>query len=176
MTSENSKKPYASLRHFFLLSVVILMVAIFAGCTSQQPSNSTPTPTQIAASTPAPTQILSGASPTAEIKTGDDQIKATIAAALADGTYSEDATYAYHSGQETVTFSVTVKDGILTAVLVTPHNPAPMSAKIISKFSDALPSLVVGKKIDEISLPKNVAGSSLTSAAFVQYLNKLLAK
>jgi hypothetical protein len=61
----------------------------------------------------------------------------------------------------------------LTNVSITGNNPNPISAKIIDKYAVALQTLAVGKKLDQINLPKNVAGSSLTNAAFKQYLADL---
>lgn len=111
----------------------------------------------------------------AENKTGFEKTKQAIETAVADGTYSKEVQYAYHSGTETVGFSVGVKGDVVTDVSVTPSpNPHKVSARIIKDFSDALPDLVVGKKITEIKLPKNVAGSSLTTAAFQQYVDGIV--
>jgi uncharacterized protein with FMN-binding domain len=158
------------LRHFAYLSVLILMVAIIAGCTSQ-PQTSPPTPTisTISGGQSSPSVI-------AENKTGTQIVTETIAAAVADGTYTDDVTYNYHSGTETVKVSVTVKDDVITAASVIASDQAvPMSRRIIGNFNNALPDLVVGKKIDKLNIPTNVAGSSLTTAAFKGYIDNLIA-
>lgn len=110
----------------------------------------------------------------ADNKTGYDKTQQTIMQLIADGTYSKEIQYQYHSGVTTVDVSVTVKNDTVTAVSVTGVNPDKVSAKIIGNFAAALPDLVVGKRIDEIKLPKNVAGSSLTTAVFQQYVNGLV--
>ncbi|MBI5224713.1 hypothetical protein HY989_02490 [Candidatus Micrarchaeota archaeon] len=157
-----------SLRHFFFLSIIVLLVSIVAGCTS---SNEPAKPTVIVSE-------ISKVSPTASIiaesKTGQEKIVESIELAVADGTYVEDSTYDRPNGNETVTFSITVENDIVKAVSITTHNPAPISAKIIQGFSDALPELVIGKKINELNLPKNVGGSSLSNAAFQKYVAKLI--
>lgn len=109
----------------------------------------------------------------ADTKTAYEKNQVAIAKAIADGTYTGNETYAYHSGNETVTFSVTVEGGIVKNATVTPHNPNMMSARIIGNFGRALPDLVAGKRIDQLSIPKNVAGNSLTTAAFKQYIEGL---
>jgi hypothetical protein len=93
--------------------------------------------------------------------------------AIADGNYEKNVTYPYHSGQETVGIKVSIVNNTLTNVSITGNNPNPISAKIIDKYAVALQTLAVGKKLDQINLPKNVAGSSLTNAAFKQYLADL---
>ncbi len=117
----------------------------------------------------------------AENKTGYDITQQTIALAVADGTYTKDVTYTYHpgtpmQGNEVVTISVTVKDDVVTAASVKANNPVRMSVRYIEGLNAALPDLVVGKKITELNLPNQIAGSSLTTAAFKQYVNGLVQK
>ena len=104
-----------------------------------------------------------------------------IAQLIADGTYTKDVGYNYHSGHETITISVTVKDDVVTDASITSHNPNMMgpnmvSARYIGGVRDALPDLVIGKKIDQITIPRQVSGSSLTSGALRAYLQSLIAK
>lgn len=124
---------------------------------------------------PAVTEVAN----TADSRSGYDKIAQTVAA-VADGIYERQARYTYHKGLstegvETVDFKVTVKGDVITGVSVTAENPVPISKKIIGSFSDALPGLVVGKKITEVKMAKNVAGSSLTSAAFQLHIDDIVA-
>jgi hypothetical protein len=172
-----SKPKGMGLRQFFFISVLILIGAFMAGCTQYSSQTASPvpivskTPDPILGTTPSPAIV---GTPTAETKTGQDTIEASVAAAIADGTYAEDSTYNYHSGNETVTFTVTIKDDKIAEVTATPHNPAPMSAKMIAGFNGGIMDIVRGKKIEDINIPKNIGGSSLTTAAFKGYLNKLI--
>lgn len=112
---------------------------------------------------------------TTENKTSYDKNQTTIANVLADGTYSQYVSYNYHSGTETVDITLTVKNDVVTSASVTDDNPSNMmSARIINSFNAALPDLVVGKKINELNIPHNVAGSSLTTGAFKSYVDSLL--
>ena len=110
----------------------------------------------------------------AENKTSQEKVQEAVQLAVADGTYSEKVTYNYHSGNETVEFEVSVENDTISDVSIAMFDPHDVSRGIITKFANALPDLVVGKKISDIQLPKNVAGSSLTSAAFQQYLGRLI--
>jgi hypothetical protein len=151
-----------------VLAVLVLIVSIFAGCASQQ---GTP------ANEPPGAKIAKNVSLGTDPQTSYNKTQQAIAAAVADGNYASNVTYAYHSGNETVEIKVTVKGDVITAASVTAQGKtAPISAKIIGNFNDALPDLVVGKKITELNMPKNVAGSSLTNAAFQQYVAGLIAQ
>ena len=107
-------------------------------------------------------------------KTAYDKNQTVIAQLIADGTYVNDISYRYPRGTNTVTVDITVKNDTITAASVAGNNVDMMSARYISNFNSALPDLVVGKKINELSIPRNVAGSSLTTAAFAQYVNGLI--
>ena len=110
----------------------------------------------------------------ADNKTGYEKTQQTITQVIADGTYVKEIQYPYHSGNTTVDVKVTVKNDTVTSVSVAGVNADKISMKIIGNFAAALPDLVVGKKISDIKLPRNVAGSSLTSAVFQQYVNSLV--
>lgn len=166
-----------ALKFFFVLAALSLSASFLAGCTQNAPApsatplvNATANPTLEPSATPAPT-----ASVIAENKTGNDKVNESILAAVKDGNYKTEVTYAYHKGVTTVDINITVKDGTVTDASVTPVNADPMSTRIVGGFNGALPDVVIGKKIADIHLSGNVAGSSLTSAAFQQYVDGLVA-
>ncbi len=145
--------------------VVLLVSLLLFGCVNSQPN---------APSSNGQTTVnKSNQTMVTENRTGFDQTQQAIKMAIADGNYEQNVTYAYHSGHETVDIKLSVQNNTITSVSVTGINPNPMSARIINSYNSALPDLVVGKKIDQINLPHNVAGSSLTNAAFKQYLSQL---
>jgi hypothetical protein len=113
---------------------------------------------------------------TSDNKTGVEKIEQAVAQAIADGTYIDQVEYAYHSGTERVTITVKTEKDIVTQATVVPagQSSSPVSTRIIGKFNDALPNLVVGKKITELNIPKNVAGSTLTTAAFKSYVARIV--
>ncbi|VVB57074.1 Uncharacterised protein [uncultured archaeon] len=118
---------------------------------------------------------VSNGSAMADNKTGYDKTQMAIASILPDGAYEKNVTYAYHSGEETADIQISVKDDVVTAASVKlVGSPNSVSQRIANNFNDALPGLVVGKKINELNLPHNVAGSSLTTAAFAGYVDELV--
>ncbi|MFH1094976.1 MAG: hypothetical protein V1728_02050 [Candidatus Micrarchaeota archaeon] len=167
-----------------LVVSVLLLSLIAAGCfssSSDLPKSDAPASPALgsggpSSAPPSPSGAVSAANSVllAENKTGAEKTQATIAALVPDGTYESNVTYYYHAGPETVDIQITLKGDVVTAVSVSGINPMPMSARIINSFNAALPGLVVGKKIDQLGLPRNVAGSSLTNAAFQQYVADLV--
>ncbi len=106
----------------------------------------------------------------ADNKTGVEKVQETIALAVADGIYSQNVTYATPGGNENVNMTISVENDVVNTVSITAASPNPISAGFISKVNAALPELVVGKKITALDIPKQIAGSSLTTAAFKQYV------
>ena len=172
-TSRRHRQPVAFPTAGLVMALAaVLLLSLVFGCASQaQASPGTGAPAQANFSSVDKTGIT-----TADNRTSYDKTQQAIVAAVADGTYFKEVQYAYHSGIESVDFNITVKNDIATAVSVNAPHPNMMSARIISSFSAALPDLVVGKKMEDISLPRNVAGSSLTSAAFQHYVDSLVGR
>ncbi|MBI5222991.1 hypothetical protein HY990_01070 [Candidatus Micrarchaeota archaeon] len=162
----------------YALTIVVILVAVMLlfGCTGQNDiGNKTPTGTGANSQIQTPGINKDNKTVVAsDNKTGQQKMQETINQAIADGTYSSNVTYAYHSGSETVNISVTVENDTIKAATVTVGQTNQISTKIINNFNNALPELVVGKKITELNIPKNVAGSSLTTAAFKQYVEKIV--
>lgn len=172
---------------FILLVVFVLFGAIIAGCTSQTPTsekkisveNNQPTKQPDKQSENVPSVPPKADNITkidnAETKTSVEKTKEVIDKLIADGTYTDKLTYEYHSGNETVDVKITVEKDIVQEVSVSGASfSSPTSEKIIKSYGEALPKLVIGKKIDQLNLSKNVAGSSLTNAAFKQYVDKII--
>ena len=95
-------------------------------------------------------------------ETGTDE---AASGSYTDGEYTESADYQSPNGTEEVTVTVTLADGVITAVEVVGDGDNPNSKRYQGEFADGIGDVVVGKNIDEISVDK-VAGSSLTSAGF----------
>ncbi|MFD8000675.1 FMN-binding protein [Streptomyces mirabilis] len=87
-----------------------------------------------------------------------------------NGDYS--ATGQYGSGPSSIAVSLTLDDGAIASVEVTPHATDPTSRDFQERFADAVPRLVVGKDIDDVHLD-HVAGSSLTPDGFNAALQRI---
>jgi uncharacterized protein with FMN-binding domain len=87
----------------------------------------------------------------------------SIDATYADGVYT--ATGQYGNLPSSITVTVTLVDDVITAVEVSPHATEPTSLDLQRRFADAIPAVVVGKRIDEVYVDR-LAGSSGTPHGF----------
>lgn len=123
--------------------------------TGQDLNNNTNTTTPPTTTTPTPTTP-----PT------------TTTATYKDGTYESSGSYMSPAGDEDIDVSVTVANDVVTAVRVTPQATDSESQRYQGKFADGISSLVVGKKLSEVSINK-VNGSSLTGTGFNSALARI---
>jgi hypothetical protein len=80
-------------------------------------------------------------------------------------------TYTTPAGSDSIEFSLTIDNGVITSVMVTPKAENGISKMRQESFSKAISSEVVGKKIADLHLSA-VGGSSLTTGAFNQFIAK----
>lgn len=79
-------------------------------------------------------------------------------------------TYTSPAGKDSISFSVTVRDGIITAASAKGGSKG-ISGQFQSGFAKSLLKAVVGKKVAGLSLDA-VGGASLTTAAFEKFVAK----
>jgi uncharacterized protein with FMN-binding domain len=88
----------------------------------------------------------------------------------ADGVYADTGWY---GGQpSSIGVTVTLADGVVTALRVTPHATVPQSLELQRRFADAVPAVVVGKRLDEVNVGR-LAGSSGTPRGFNDAIRKI---
>lgn len=88
----------------------------------------------------------------------------------ADGVYTVKGQYGDRPSFIVVT--VTLKNGVITAVQVTPQATVPESLERQRSFAAAVPKMVVGKPIDQVRVGK-LAGSSGTPRGFNDAIQKI---
>jgi len=94
---------------------------------------------------------------------GSADAQSTRPTRYADGVYT--ATGEYGGQPSHITVKATLKDGVITAVAVTPHAYVPRSLELQRAFAAAVPKVVVGKRIDQVKVGE-LAGSSGTPNGF----------
>lgn len=92
-----------------------------------------------------------------------------------DGTYSAAGAYMSPGGREQIGVRVTVKNGVVTAVTVTPKANSDTSAEYQKEFAGNIQQYVIGKSIASLSVSK-VAGSSLTGVGFNAAITQIKAQ
>jgi uncharacterized protein with FMN-binding domain len=92
----------------------------------------------------------------------------------ADGTYDATGNYESPAGKESIDVSVTLDDGVVSAVKVTPEATNPTSKTWQTAFASGVSDEVVGKSIDDVALDA-VSGASLTTGGFQDALDQIAA-
>jgi uncharacterized protein with FMN-binding domain len=102
----------------------------------------------------------------------DQSLVKTTAVVFKDGTYRALGDYASPGGSESIDVTLTLKENLITSVVVTPKAENPASKNWQTRFISGVENVVVGKKISEINL-NEVSGSSLTPIGFMNALEKI---
>ena len=132
-----------------LTAAGLTLTALTSACTTTDPADS-----PRAESSPA--QSPSGQSPTPSTPEGDP-------AEYRDGQYT--ATGWYGGLPSSIIVDLSLRDGVITDVEVTPQAEDETSLDLQQRFAEAVPGVVVGRSIDEVELDK-LAGSSGTTQGF----------
>jgi uncharacterized protein with FMN-binding domain len=112
---------------------------------------------------------------TTSATTGTDSTTSTASnngSTYKDGIYTATDGYTSPGGRETITVTVTLKDGTVTNSTVRQEANNDDSAEYQAAFRGGYKPLVTGKKIDAIQLSR-VSGSSLTSRGFNAALEQI---
>lgn len=165
---------------YIALALLLAFSLVVAGCSKASTFQDTNETQESVDQQTVPTSLPdeSGVTPV-DVMVRDDkseveQMQDTMEQLIADGTYVDNVSYTYHSGSELVTISVSVENDVVTAASVVGNDANRVSEKYINGVNAALPELVVGKKINELNLPNQISGSSLTTAAFKQHVEDLI--
>ena len=159
METDTPKQPNKAI----IAIVVVALLAIITAAVLLLGKKDTPAVTT-SETTPTPTAIgASGTSPSAPSDSNS---------AYKDGTYKSSGSYQSPGGNETVDLTVTLAGGVITGTDLVNHPSTRDAQDYQSRFIGGYKSLVVGKKIDTISLSR-VAGSSLTSGGFNKALSQI---
>jgi uncharacterized lipoprotein len=96
------------------------------------------------------------------------------ASSTATGTWTETGDYQSPGGQESVTVTLTAKDGTVTAVTVKGSGDSPDAQQYQSAFISGISAEVVGKPLATLQVGA-VSGSSLTGDGFNAAVEKIRA-
>jgi uncharacterized protein with FMN-binding domain len=124
------------------------------------------------AETPA-TDATDDAGTASSAPASQDASGAEGSSGYADGEYTADGSYTSPGGQETITVTLTLADGVIEDVVVeNPETTNPNSQRYQGEFIDGIAEEVVGVPLDEVSVDR-VGGSSLTSGGFEDALETI---
>ncbi len=158
MDTDTPKQPNKALIAIVVVALLAIVAAaiIFLSNKKESPTSTTNTASTNTSQTPASSNSANTAS----------------SASYKDGTYKAEGSYQSPGGTETVELTVELKDGVITSTNLTSDPSTRDAEDYQQRFISGYKSLVVGKKIDEVSLSR-VSGSSLTSGGFNRALERI---
>lgn len=143
------------------------VLLITAACGSSEESDGSSAP---AATSAAPTDAATSEAPAEETPDiGNEE------AGYADGDYEAEGSYTNPGGESTVKVALTLSDGTISEVTVTPEATNGTSKQYQTQFAGGVADEVVGKSLDDLDVSK-VAGSSLTSSGFNDAIDQIKAE
>jgi hypothetical protein len=92
-----------------------------------------------------------------------------------NGTYTATGNYVSPGGSETINITLVIENDMVVDATAVPQATRPISVTMQNAFSSNFKALIVGKKVDEVSLDK-VSGSSLTPKGFNDAIIKIKAQ
>ncbi|WP_075891885.1 hypothetical protein [Actinomyces provencensis] len=96
----------------------------------------------------------------------------TTSSTGASGSYSATGSYSSPGGQQSIEVELTLEDGTVTAVTVTPGASDSQALRYQQDFAEHVSAEVVGKTLEEADVT-TVASSSLTGAGFNSALEEI---
>lgn len=144
------------------IPILTLATILLSGCSL----TSIQVPLIVPASTPtsqAPTLKPTSTLPTKSSKRTESQ------------TFNVTGNYISPDGPESINVKLTLSDGLVQDVVVTPNTQDKSSLRWQQAFASGIKEVVVGKNIANLSVDK-VSGSSLTGKGFNDALDKIRAK
>jgi uncharacterized protein with FMN-binding domain len=157
------------------LAVLIVIVVIVGGVViankgkaSDAADTTTASSSNTANDTPATTTGNESTTSDQTSSSGDS----TSSSEYKDGSYTAVGSYSSPGGQESITISVTLKDGVITDTSAVSGATDSEGKEYQNQFIQAYKDMVVGKNISSVSLSR-VSGSSLTSQGFNSAIQKI---
>ncbi len=160
MEQTGNRKTVVTLAVLLVVVLVVIGAVAFARSKSNEDTASKSQPTAASSNTTTPS-----ADPGTQPAAASNQ-------AYKDGTYSATGRYSTPEDTETITVSVTLKDGTITDTSATASMVSRESKEYAGQFLESYKPMVVGQKVDGISLSR-VSGSSLTSQGFNSAIDQI---
>jgi hypothetical protein len=105
---------------------------------------------------------------------GTDGTAGSSTGEFTDGSYTAEGSYSTPGGEESISVDLTVADGVVTDVTVTPEATGGNAARFQDEFASGIADEVVGQELAGLSVDK-VSGSSLTGDGFNAALDQIRA-
>ena len=146
------------------------LVVLASGCASTNAED-----TDASTSTTSSTSE-SGSQTGSETESGETSAQDTTSAGAGSdavtGTYSASGSYTSPGGQQNIEVELTLQDGTISAITVTPQASDPQALRYQTDFADNVADQVIGKSLEDANVD-TVASSSLTGTGFNAALEQI---
>lgn len=157
--NHNMQKTIASI----VVLIAVALVAIGARAYDKKGSVAANMPTQ---NTPIVSTESTGSNSNSQVEGTSNSSE------YKDGTYSAKANYFVPHGYESITVTLSVKNGVVTSSSIQNSQSDPESARFQQDFSAQYKTYVIGKNIKGLNLPY-MAGASDTAQGFDNALHQI---
>lgn len=157
------------------LYILVLRKSDDVTTASNQTSSTIATTTDAATSTTSNTSTATPAQSATDTTATSQPTTTPATTTYKDGTYTSNISYRVPHGTNSLKTSITIKDGVITAVTTDSTYADHESEFYISDFESAVKGAVVGKKITS-SFSSRIGGASLTGNAFLNAIDSVIAK
>ncbi len=107
----------------------------------------------------------------------EEKVQDSFVSMVVDGDYVQNLTYKVPNGEARISVEVLIEKGVVKKFTLSPLNGNhEISNNYIANAQEKLLTLIIGKRVEDITIPKNVGGSSLTTGAVKRYFESLLSK
>ena len=89
-----------------------------------------------------------------------------------NGQYQASGSYRSPGGEESIDVTLSLTNGVITDIAVTPNATLPNSIAFQNMFTEGIKEQVMGKHIDDLDIT-HVSGSSLTPKGFNEALEQI---
>lgn len=153
-------------------SIAVIATAGIGGLLLATSNDSTPATTPTSSSVTPTTSTSSTSSSTSDTSSSSSTTSSSTAT-YKDGTYTASATYSVpHGGSNSISATVTVAGGNITAVTTNDNYTDGESAMYIDSFESSVSSTVVGTSLADASFSR-IGGASLTTVGFNNVLDTI---
>lgn len=107
--------------------------------------------------------IVMASCSTKDIPTGQSSFSSNASLSSSNSEVGKESTYVdgihtaignYGSHDSSIAVTITLVDDVITGIQITPDATDPTSLDLQRRFADAIPAVVVGKRIDEVNIDR----------------------
>ncbi len=159
------------MKKIILPLALLASIATLTSCSQKTDTPDAVVPVSTSVETPVSPDVMPVSTGTTDMAPAEPTTM--IDTTVAPISRNETVTYATPAGNDSVEFSITITDGVITQAEATPKSNHDISKKMQTWFAAAVSTSVVGKKISDLDTMSAIGGASLTTGAFKTFVQAM---